>query len=595
MAIKNIEVNVKTDSGYDQLNFKTDSPIISYSNTHMTATNVKDAIDELYSEKAEKTNAEFTNSISMGRKYGTTIGTGSTVIGNLGEASAENSFHSGNQNKSTGINSFTSGLLNTASGQSSEAGGQNCRAEGLCSRAKGTNTWARDAYSDATGSNTWATNTCASARGDTTVSNGYASVAAGKKTTAHADYSSIGGESTNSAVVLINKSSTDTEYISAWSNNKFSVTKGRATRVGGMDCMALADYSVAEGLQIIVQGVGANCTGRETSILESGNYSSVEGYKGISEGFAGHVEGTGGHLYGYSGHVEGYECIGLGDYSHCGGYRTIALENQYAIGHYNNTDLAQSNTLAGTSTGSAFVIGNGTADVSSNAFRVTGAGLVYAKGAYSASGADLAEIYEWQDENKANEDRRALFVTNDGTKIKIAEKGDYILGIISSAPCIIGNGDECWVGAYEKDEHGSYIYETKLIEVKRKVPTTKTIQVEEEFPIYNEETNEMETVTKMVDRLVIDEEEVIEDVAQQFYKVNPLYDPTRPYKQRLDRPEFDAVGIKGMLTLIDDGTCEVNGFCKCGGKGIATKCNREPFDTFRVIERINDKLIKVAI
>ena len=42
----------------------------------------------------------------------------------------------------------------------------------------------------------------------------------------------------------------------------------------------------------------------------------------------------------------------------------------------------------------------------------------------------------------------------DGNLIKTAAPGDYILGIVSGNPCIIGNSDEDWLGLWEHDEYG---------------------------------------------------------------------------------------------------------------------------------------------
>ena len=45
----------------------------------------------------------------------------------------------------------------------------------------------------------------------------------------------------------------------------------------------------------------------------------------------------------------------------------------------------------------------------------------------------------------------------------------------------------------------------------------------------------------------------------------------------------------GVLVVRDDGTCEVNGFCKCGKNACATKSETG----YRVISRVNDHLVKI--
>ena len=46
------------------------------------------------------------------------------------------------------------------------------------------------------------------------------------------------------------------------------------------------------------------------------------------------------------------------------------------------------------------------------------------------------------------------------------------------------------------------------------------------------------------------------------YKPNPDYDASQPYIERRDRKEWDAVGMLGVLSVWDDGTCQVDGWCR---------------------------------
>ena len=299
-------------------------------------------------------------------------------------------------------------------------------------------------------------------------------------------------------------------------NRKADSTIKNYTVAMGYDAVASAQYAVAIGCNAQATATGAVALGYNTTA--SSAYSTAEGYWTKAEGTGSHAEGA---------------------YSTARGY-------QHVQGHYNTSQNAGSNS--GT-TGTAFIIGNGTSSTASNAFRVTYAGAAYGLSAYNSSGADMAEFREWLDGNLNNEDRRGYFVTMDGMNIKIAEPGDYICGVISANPCLVGNGDEDWQGRYLLDEFGSYIYEEK---------------------------EEIDPATG-------------ETFINKFYKVNPDYNPTQIYVQREDRPEWDYVGLCGVINTRDDGTCEVNGFCKCGDGGIATKANRG----YRVLERVNDNVIKI--
>lgn len=276
-------------------------------------------------------------------------------------------------------------------------------------------------------------------------------------------------------------------------------------------------------------------------------------------------EGTGrfhfGHQHSFNtsaGVTHGYAFGGCnsitGDYGVAMGNYVIASTNQLVIGHYSKSGLGSLNGTSGT----AFVIGNGSSGSQSQALRVSYAGDLYtAKGTIN-SGADYAEYFEWKDQNVLSEDRRGYFVTLEENKIKIAQSKDYILGVISGQPSIIGNGDEDWQGRFIKDDFGAYIEEHFEYEIEELDEATNQI------------IKKKESGTK--------------------WKENPEYDATKEYIQRADRPEWDAVGMLGVLAVRDDGTCEVNGYCGVTDGGIATKAETG----YRVIERVNDHIVKIV-
>ena len=51
----------------------------------------------------------------------------------------------------------------------------------------------------------------------------------------------------------------------------------------------------------------------------------------------------------------------------------------------------------------------------------------------------------------------------------------------------------------------------------------------------------------------------------------------------------------GVIPVPDDGTCIPGRFCKCGKGGIATLAEQRDFDTYMVIERVNDHVVKVIL
>lgn len=239
------------------------------------------------------------------------------------------------------------------------------------------------------------------------------------------------------------------------------------------------------------------------------------------------------------------------------GFHTTSNAYNFACGRYNS---ASSSSPSGTS-GDIFIVGNGTSDEAKNAFRVTASGAIFANSEYNSTGADYAELFEWLDSNINSEDRRGLFVTLEGNKIRPATSQDtYILGVISGNPSVVGdNFDDDWYNKYLTDIFGTPILESKS------------------FPAVTDENG---------------------DIIQKAYEdkcfvVNPAYDPTKTYIPRSQRKEWATVGIVGKLIVIDDGTCETNGYCYPSQNGIAT--NSVNKTNYRVMKRIDSSHIQVFI
>ena len=315
-----------------------------------------------------------------------------------------------------------------------------------------------------------------------------------------------------------------------FNNYSDNVATGYYAHSEGDSTKATGDFSHAEGLDTIATAYASHAEGSGTT----------------ASGDRAHAEGRGTKASGYCSHSEGSSTVASGYCSHSSGVNTTALDYQYVIGHYNNTTTA----TADTSTGSAFVIGNGTYETPSNAFRVTYDGNVYATGTSINTGADYAEYFEWEDGNIDNEDRVGYFVTLNNNKIRKATSNDYILGIVSGTASIIGNGDEDWRSKFIHDDFGRLIYET-----------------------YNDEEGNQVT----------------------FPKVNPDYDSSRGYIQRADRQEWSAVGMIGVVYVRDDGTCKVNEYCKCNDNGIASHTTDNDKCSYRVIKRVTDNVIQIIL
>lgn len=232
-----------------------------------------------------------------------------------------------------------------------------------------------------------------------------------------------------------------------------------------------------------------------------------------------------------------------------------------------------------TQVGDVFVIGNGTGSSAlSNALRVTYTGDIYGTKAFNSSGADYAEfIKPWHDNNKDGEDRVGYFVTIKNGLLYKAEEGDYIAGITSGNPSIVGNADEDYYWRYERDAFNRIVMED--------VPETVQQTDDDGNPLYDEETGEP---------IMVETGNIIPNARM---KLSEDYDSSLQggYIERKYRKEWDYVGMLGVLPVRDDGTCVPGQFCRCGKEGIATFADQKDFDTFMVIDRISDCVVSVIL
>lgn len=516
--------------------------------------------------KANIADPVFTGSFSQNRKSGSTIGTNSHAEGNNTTASGDNSHAEGNGATAKGYNSHAEGD-SYAIGDFSHAEGNASKAEGDKSHAEGTRSWGL----------------------------GNNSHAEGYQTTASGSSSHSEGSSTNRIDDITTDFSEEisiSDIITLRKSNKFSLAHGYGSHVEGINSLALGRSSHAEGENTIASDTCSHAEGINTTA--SGNISHAEGNFTEASGLNSHAEGGGTVASGMQSHAEGKSTTASGDHSHAEGYSTTASgrcshaegditiaagDYQHVQGKYNVED-----------TTSAFIIGNGTdTSARSNAFSVKFNGVVKAASTITASTtADYAEFFEWLDENPNNEDRVGYFVTLDGNRIKIAsDNDDYILGIVSGEPFVLGNGDcDTWNGMYLHDEFRRTIYEPapKVEEVE--------IKEEREETYIDEETGEEKTRTVEV---VVGHE--FKEVEGEFDgirpKLNPEYDNTQQYISRFDRKEWSPVGMLGVLAVRHDGTAKVNGYVTVNKDGIATACDRSIENSYRVIKANTDSVVEV--
>ena len=569
-------------------------------------------------------------------------GSSTTASGNSAHAEGTNTDASGDYSHAEGGNKGSTGAYNKSdieytSADIEELGDETITisgptAYGIQSHAEGTQTFAYGYSSHAEGDTTIASGNSAHAEGYQTKSSGNHSHSEGHKTEAYGNASHVEGgklnilgeddledityNATNIAelgVETITVSGSMAYGTQSHAEGTQTLAYGYGSHAEGHQTIASGLYSHAEGYQTTASGINSHAEGSNadavgksshaeggfrnnndsadlgditytsTDILELGDQtitvkgpksyglqSHAEGTQTLAYGYSSHAEGCQTIAYGNQSHAEGYqtkasglyshaegrETEATGNYSHASGYCSIADTHQFVCGKNN---VSSSGPAATNASGNIFIVGNGTGtSTRSNAFRLTTAGSPYAKGAYNASGADYAEYFEWKDANANKEDRAGLFVTLDGEHIRLANSDDdYILGVVSATPSVVGDsyfGDN-WHDMYVRDVFGRIL--TEIVHVDQ-----------------------------YVDEIT---EEVIEEHDEERPILNPDWDPNQAYESRESRDEWDAIGLMGKLIVIDDGTCEVNGYCKVSNDGKATKADKG----YRVMSRIDDTHIKI--
>lgn len=483
------------------------------------------------SSKLDKVNPTGTGSFSLNRLKDSKAGVPSIAFGTNCTASGYTSYAEGYFTIAEGSNSHTEGERTNTKGKSSHSEGNLTIAWGDYTHAEG-GPEGDKVWSPETGLNLKgpiAFGGCSHAEGCATFAQGTSAHSEGFKTWAGGNCSHAEGG------VELAKDSLEVES---------------GTYIQGSS--AFGNFSHAEGYRTYAKGNASHAEGYQTKAFK--NYSHSEGYLTKAMGECSHTEGNQTSTSGKFSHAEGYFTEARSDYSHASGYGTTTFNYCLtAIGRYNKIGLSATNINY--KIGTLFVIGNGGhAKDLSNALRVEYDGTVYSNGIYNASGADYAEyIYEWYDMNPDNEDRVGYFVTVMNQKLYKATSNSFITGITSGNPSIIGNSDEEYAHRYERDEFNRVIWED--------VPDIDTGKI-----LRNAKMKESATYDSSL-------------------QLN--------YIERKDRKEWDCVGMLGVIPVRDDGTCKVNELCKSNDDGIATYTNVRGFDTFLVLERINDHVIKV--
>lgn len=200
----------------------------------------------------------------------------------------------------------------------------------------------------------------------------------------------------------------------------------------------------------------------------------------------------------------------------------LANNNSVALTYSPNTvviDSGSQNPETGAAPGSPSV-----EPIGSDAGTLSGIGNIYLdSGSVGTNNADYAEMFEWNDGNTNNADRRGFFVSlTNGNKIVVGNSD--VIGVVSSRPVIIGDAAEIsWTGRYERDEFGGILYD------------------------------------------VIDNQKVPRQSSN--------FDPKQRYKPRRARKEWGTIGLLGKLYVRSAQALTAGNKCSANSSGYAVSGN----------------------
>ncbi len=544
------------------------------------------------------------------------------------QANEQGSHSEGRATKANGIYAHAEGDSNEANGQATHAEGYRNIVDGLRAHGEGSENKVSGTSSHAEGrSNEVSGNYAHSEGGENKVSgeyshgegyqnevNGAHAHVEGQEVKVYADYAH--GEGQSNTISSEGKSShvegsnNTVEGVNAHAEGEYVVVKGAhahgeghvntvtgmSSHVEGSNNEIVSNSSHAENSYNKVYADECHAEGRNNNIYVRCGH--VEGALNVVRGStpsnvapnANHVEGKANEtgINSYVCHVEGFKNLVDGQYVHVEGMQnTVAsgVANAHVEGKGHNAYVDEVHiqgkfSLNDTEKKYLHITGNGKSDTKrSNAHTVDWDGNAWYSrnvtivGTYNSAGADYAELFEWLDGNPDNEDRRGRFVTLDGEKIRFATPDDdYILGIISAAPCLVGDSFSDWQGKYLTDVFGKKLTQTVHYDAEYE-------EIESVVPETGEKTTE-----KVLVHDAYDAEEWI---------LNPDYNADEEYIPRESRPEWAYVGFMGKLVVEDDGSCIVNGYCKVGENGIATNSTEK--SGYRVMARLDDAHVKVLV
>ena len=283
----------------------------------------------------------------------------------------------------------------------------------------------------------------------------------------------------------------------------------------------------------IISGVG-NLVQQTNSFIGSGQGNNISTpNSAIVGGFTNVITGNNSFIGGGSFNT----ASGIGSVV-CGGGETGGIGNEASgdwssilggIGIQTPTDFSsavgkfnQPGTIGDPPSNRMFMVGFGGDDTTrNNLFSVTLDGNCHAQNAFLGNGADFAEWYESFDGKEIPFGTPVVFVPKTDL-IAPAGKNQTPFGVVTlSASFIANSAEEHWQDMFLRDNRGRIILETYTEEVDHPDPTPE---------------NPKNT------------KKVLQPGKRQ--KLNPAYDPNKPYIPRSERKEWHPIGLTGKVKIL---------------------------------------------
>lgn len=195
-------------------------------------------------------------------------------------------------------------------------------------------------------------------------------------------------------------------------------------------------------------------------------------------------------------------------------------------------------------------------------------GYMRSVNAHTTSGLDYAEVFECVEEIPPG---AFAALDLDTGKARLAREGDDLIGLGSANPTVVGGDDGlAWQGRYLRDVWGGMVYED--IEVVDTVIDRVPLLDENGEPVTEVVTRQGLTVEDGKPKRVTfySHEPVIAEVEREVRsvvrqpKVNPAYDPTRPYVPRRGREGWALLGLTGQMRARVGAEVERGDYLKAG-------------------------------